>query len=108
MSGPAQWLFTERVETHGAHVIEQDFELASAVAGDALAAVGPLIPVDLDAESWCAMWLATTFSGTVRPIALITPGAGMGSQAMATGALRRCRRWTHRARFSRRGQRRTW
>lgn len=77
---PAQWLFTERVETHGAHVIEQDFELASAVAGDALAAVGPLIPVDLDAESWCAMWLATTFSGTVRPIALITPGAGWGAK----------------------------
>ena len=33
---PAQWLFTERVVTHGAHVIEQDVELASAVAGDAL------------------------------------------------------------------------
>ena len=32
----ARWLFTEHVETHGAHVIEQDVELASAVAGDDL------------------------------------------------------------------------
>ncbi len=34
---PARWLFTERIVTHGAHVIEQDIELASAVAGDELA-----------------------------------------------------------------------
>ena len=39
---PAQWLFTERVVTHGAHVIEQDVELASAVAGDALAVSRPV------------------------------------------------------------------
>jgi heptosyltransferase-1 len=31
----ARWLFTERVETHGAHVIEQDVELASAGARSA-------------------------------------------------------------------------
>ena len=30
----ARWLFTERIETHAPHVIEQDIELASAVAGD--------------------------------------------------------------------------
>ena len=29
-------LYTERIATHGAHVIEQDIELASAVAGDPL------------------------------------------------------------------------
>ncbi len=34
----AGWLFSERIATHGAHVIEQDVELASAVAGDALIA----------------------------------------------------------------------
>ena len=87
---PAQWLFTERVVTHGAHVIEQDMELASAVAGDALAAAfanastlanfAPLLPIDLEAEAWCASWLATTFPGAVRPIALITPGAGWGAK----------------------------
>jgi heptosyltransferase-1 len=82
---PAQWLFTERVVTHGAHVIEQDVELASAVAGDVLSAVDAQLPVDAAAESWCAEWLAATFSNTAnagpgRPIALITPGAGWGAK----------------------------
>jgi heptosyltransferase-1 len=48
----ARWLFTERVATRGAHVIEQDVELASAVAGDALAPVAPWLPVDAAAEAW--------------------------------------------------------
>jgi len=104
---PAQWLFTERVVTHGAHVIEQDMELASAVAGDALSVAGfpnpaplipaPLLPVDAEAEAWCAAWLATTFPGSARPIALITPGAGWGAKrwpperyaAVATGLAER-------------------
>jgi heptosyltransferase-1 len=97
---PAHWLFTERVVTHGAHVIEQDLELASAVAGDALAVsfanasglaknsgltnLAPLLPVDPEAEAWCANWLADTFPdtfpGATRPIALITPGAGWGAK----------------------------
>jgi heptosyltransferase I len=77
---PAQWLFTERVVTQSAHVIEQDVELASAVAGDPLSVVAPLLPVDPEAESWCAAWLAATFSGPARPIALITPGAGWGAK----------------------------
>ncbi|MGA2908016.1 MAG: glycosyltransferase family 9 protein [Terracidiphilus sp.] len=77
---PAQWLFTERVVTHGAHVIEQDVELASAVAGDALSAVDARLPIDPDAEAWCAAWLASTFAGAARSIALITPGAGWGAK----------------------------
>jgi heptosyltransferase-1 len=77
---PAQWLFTERVATHGAHVIEQDVELASAVAGDSLSVVAPLIPVDAEAEKWAAAWLAATFPRAVRPVALITPGAGWGAK----------------------------
>ena len=32
----ARWLFSERIVTHGAHVIEQDVELASAIAGDSI------------------------------------------------------------------------
>ena len=94
---PAQWLFTERVGTHGAHVIEQDVELASAVAGDALAVADPLLPVDLEAEDWCGEWLVSTFPGAARPIALITPGAGWGAKrwpperyaAVATGLAER-------------------
>ena len=68
----ARLLFTERVATSGAHVIEQDLELASAVAGDPLTHVAPLLPVDPAAEAWCDAFLAS--SGT-RPVALINPGA---------------------------------
>ncbi len=77
---PAQWFFTQRVATHGAHVIEQDVELARAVAGDDLIAADPLLPLDPAAESWCSDWLATTFPGDFRPITLITPGAGWGAK----------------------------
>jgi heptosyltransferase-1 len=48
----ARWLFTERVDTRGAHVVEQDVELASAVAGDDLAPASPWLPVDAAAEAW--------------------------------------------------------
>jgi heptosyltransferase I len=74
---PARWLFTERVTTSGAHVIEQDLELASAVAGDQLKFTRPQLPIDPAAEAWCDSLLAAT--GT-RPIALINPGAGWGAK----------------------------
>jgi heptosyltransferase-1 len=74
---PARLLFTERVQTHGVHVIEQDVELASAVAGDPLIAVPPILPFDPAAEAWCDSFLAS--SGT-RPHALINPGAGWGAK----------------------------
>jgi heptosyltransferase-1 len=77
---PAQWLFTERVSTRGAHVIEQDVELVSAVAGDALHPADPLLPVDSEAEGWCDGWLRASFAGEPRPIALIAPGAGWGAK----------------------------
>ena len=74
---PARLLFTERVVTHGAHVIEQDIELASAVAGDTLSHVAPLLPIDSAAEAWCDALLAS--SGT-RSVALMNPGAGWGAK----------------------------
>jgi heptosyltransferase-1 len=74
---PARWLFTERVATHGAHVIEQDIELAAAVAGDELAFTRAQLPVDPAADAWCDELLAS--SGT-RPVALINPGAGWGAK----------------------------
>ena len=94
---PAHWFFTEREATHRAHVIEQDVELASSVAGDALAAADPLLPVDPEAESWCSTWLANNLSGEFRRIALIAPGAGWGAKrwpperyaAVAQGLARR-------------------
>jgi heptosyltransferase-1 len=73
----ARWLFSERITTHGAHVIEQDVELASAIAGDTLTPVTPMLPIDPAAEAWCDALLAS--SGT-RPVALINPGAGWGAK----------------------------
>jgi heptosyltransferase I len=78
---PAQWMFTERIDTRGAHVIEQDVELASAVAGDELAPVDPILPVDPSAERWCFAQIAPqTGHIAPRPIALIAPGAGWGAK----------------------------
>lgn len=73
----ARWLFTERVATHGAHIIEQDVEMAAAIAGDELEPVQPKLPVDPAAEAWCSALL--TESDT-RPVALINPGAGWGAK----------------------------
>jgi heptosyltransferase-1 len=74
---PAHWLFTERVPTHGAHVIEQDVELASAIAGDALRPVQPWLPVDPVAEAWADEILPPI---TNKTAVLITPGAGWGAK----------------------------
>jgi heptosyltransferase-1 len=72
----ARWLFTDRVDTRGSHVIEQDLELASAVAGDALTPVQPLLPIDPSAEAWCNALTADSS----KPIALLNPGAGWGAK----------------------------
>lgn len=73
----ARWLFTERVATRGVHVIEQDVELAAAVAGDALEPVRPLLPLDPHAERWCDELFAGFGN---QPAALLNPGAGWGSK----------------------------
>jgi heptosyltransferase-1 len=73
----ARWLYTERVETRGAHVIEQDVELASAVAGDDLRPAAPWLPVDPAAEAWADGVLEREDS---RPAVLINPGAGWGAK----------------------------
>ena len=71
----ARFLYSERVATRGVHVIEQDLELASAVAGDDLAPMPPLLPADPVAEAWAAQLLP---SGS--PAVLINPGAGWGAK----------------------------
>ena len=73
----ARWLTTETVETVGTHVVEQDVELASAIAGDLLVPMLPALPNDPDAELWVdGMDQIRTF----RPIVLIHPGAGWGAK----------------------------
>ena len=73
----ARWLFTEKVVTRGVHVIEQDMELASAIAGDELPPTPPLLPVDPAAEAWCDQLLSSSGS---PPAALLNPGAGWGAK----------------------------
>jgi len=73
----ARWLFSERIATHGIHVIEQDIELASAIAGDKLSPVPPLLPVDPAAEAWADEILPPTGH---QPTVLINPGAGWGAK----------------------------
>jgi len=78
---PAHWLFTERVATRGAHVVEQDLELASAVAGDALDIGEAMLPFDPEAERWTYAQLGTPPArGATRSVALIAPGAGWGAK----------------------------
>ena len=72
----ARWLFTECIATRGAHVIEQDVELASAVAGDDLQPQQPWLPVDPAAEAWCDELL----HATQQPTVLLNPGAGWGAK----------------------------
>jgi len=74
---PARWFFSERIATTGRHVIEQDLELAAAVAGESLSFTPPLIPRDPDAESWCDRLTASFPS---RPVVLLKPGAGWGAK----------------------------
>jgi heptosyltransferase-1 len=73
----ARWLYHERVPTRGAHVIEQDAELASAIAGDELAPGPPLLPVDAAAECWADTILPPNND---KPAVLINPGAGWGAK----------------------------
>jgi heptosyltransferase-1 len=73
----ARLLFTERVTTHGVHVIEQDVELASAVAGDILQPVQPSLPIDPAAEAWCD---TVQPIGYGQPTVLLNPGAGWGAK----------------------------
>lgn len=73
----ARWLFTERIATRGAHVIEQDYELAAAVAGDDLQHVLPWLPFDACAEAWADELLGAASGGCA---VLINPGAGWGAK----------------------------
>ncbi len=77
---PARLLYSERIATHGAHVIEQDLELASAVAGDALNAVQPLLPPLLPIDPAAELWCDALLDDGDGPVALISPGGGWGAK----------------------------
>jgi len=73
----ARWLFTARVATQGVHVIEQDVELVSSIAGDELTPVQPWLPTDPAAEAWADEILLPSSN---LPVVLINPGAGWGAK----------------------------
>jgi len=68
----AQYLFDERVETHGVHVIEQAIEVANEVAGESLPVMQPWLPLSESAER-----RAAEFHG---PLVILNPGAGWGAK----------------------------
>ena len=69
---PAKWFFDEKVATRGVHVIEQSLEVASAIFGEDLALMLPLLPCDAAAEAKAA--------ALPQPFVLISPGAGWGAK----------------------------
>lgn len=68
----ARYLFSERVATHGVHVIEQAMEVVNAIAGENLTPTLPLLPCDSGAERKA--------DGIARPFVLLNPGAGWGAK----------------------------
>jgi heptosyltransferase I len=73
----ARWLFDEPVSVAGQHVIEQDIELAGAVAGDEFKFSDCWLPMSARAEAWCDELLPRS---SRQPTALINPGAGWGAK----------------------------
>ncbi len=76
---PARWLYSERVQTHMSHVVDQALEVASVGCNTSLNAANTLLPLDMDAEQWCAQMLAQDSSGHLD-LAVVTAGAGWGAK----------------------------
>lgn len=73
--GPARWLYTERVQVHRLHVIEQGCALLGAAVGLTLAPESVSLPQDEGAEAWCCRLLEGS-----GPIVLLAPTAGWGAK----------------------------
>ena len=73
----ARYLFSERIPTKGAHVIEQAVEVCAAAAGEELSPILPPLPRNQEAEEWANTVLAEAGQ---KPIVLISPGAGWGAK----------------------------
>ncbi len=74
--GPARGLYTRRVRTRAAHVIEQNLELVAAFAG-APPEAEAVLPCDPLAEQWCDRYVAD--HKVMNPV-LMNPGAGWGAK----------------------------
>lgn len=74
---PASLLYTRRVITRGAHVIEQNLSIVEAVAQKKMKAPYPEFPHDVAAEGRIDRRLAESGSGE---LAILNPGAGWGAK----------------------------
>jgi heptosyltransferase-1 len=71
----AKMLYTQRVPTNRAHVVEQAIELAEAVIAKPAGVTQVEFPVDPDAETTIAALIADT-----KGFAILNPGAGWGAK----------------------------
>ncbi len=69
--------YTRKVEATAAHVVDQNLELASALAHGPRPATEDLLPHDPAAEAWCSAELQRR---AVRQFVLMSPGAGWGAK----------------------------
>jgi heptosyltransferase-1 len=74
---PASLWYTRRVIAHGAHVIEQNLSVASAIAGAPVKVPSAEIPHNLEAEHRMDQRLQETGIGG---FAILNPGAGWGAK----------------------------
>jgi len=89
----ARWLFNELVATHGVHVIEQDVELASAVAGDDLTPAKPWLPINPSAEAWADEVLPPSAHQPGSPRTGLRPWGGQNAVLINPGAGWGAKRW---------------
>ena len=73
---PAAWLYTQKVQAHGAHVIEQNIGLAAEITSLKEASAA-LLPRDPAAETWCERYFE---DNRVSKLILLNPGAGWGAK----------------------------
>jgi heptosyltransferase-1 len=74
---PAKFFYKEKIAHRGAHVIEQDLELAGAIFGEQFDYAPPPFPRDAAAEQW-AQEIVGKYGA--QRCAVVLPGAGWGAK----------------------------
>lgn len=69
--------YSRKIAVRAAHVIDQNLELCSAVAGQSLSAADFELPISPEAEQWCERTVGE--SGN-RKVAILNPGSGWGAK----------------------------
>ncbi len=73
----ATMFYTRKAAAAAVHVVDQNLELAAALAGDVRPATCDFLPRDPAAEAWC---IAELQRRAVREFVLMSPGAGWGAK----------------------------